>query len=727
MYKKAEIIKNVELYKFGNPIKTDAVIISVDIEKFKLGNSIEGIELEKGDNSFKIKYNLDDSAKIYGLGEAVGSLNRRGKVYKTYATDDFDHTPGKEALYGAHPFLIIDNGTEKIGIFIDYSGEIIFDVAFSDKKILEIEISDLNFDMYIFKNSNYSEITKKYLELTGKSYVPPKWAFGYQQCRWSYPDSKTIKEVAGNFKKYDIPVDTIYMDIDYMKDFKVFTVDEGKFPDFKNFVKEIKDMGIKLIPIVDPGVKIESEYNVYEDGIENNYFCKNQNGEDFVAAVWPGKTHFPDFLNSKVRKWWGAQYKKLIDLGIEGFWNDMNEPAIFYTPEGLKKAFEKLNEISLKDDIGIYDMFALNEVMNSISNNRDDYKSFYHTLDNGEKILHDKVHNLFGFNMTRAASEGFDEINPDKRFLIFSRSSYAGMQRYGGIWYGDNKSWWEHILLSIKMAISVNLIGFLYSGADIGGFGENASAELLIRWSQAALFMPLYRNHSALGTRNQEPWAFDEGTREILREIIRIRYMFLPYIYSEYMKAINEKRGYINALFTKFNDENVYEIEDQFLVGENLMAAPIYEQNSTGRYVYLPETNWLQWNLSKEKLRDVKIIDKGYHYIKSKIEETAIFIKENSLVVIGEVQNFVGEKKEDSLTIIGFVEDRANYCYYNDDGVSKEYEKGEYIKIDIEIISKDNDYEIKISKEGNYKHNIREINFEIYNSKESWNKRIILK
>ena len=263
----------------------------------------------------------------------------------------------------------------------------------------------------------------------------------------------------------------IYMDIDYMQSFKDFTVNEENFPDFPEFVQEMDDQDIRLIPIIDAGVKVEPGYEIYEEGVKNNYFCKREDGSDFVAAVWPGDTHFPDMLNPEARKWFGDKYRFLIEQGIEGFWNDMNEPAIFYSSEGLAEARELAGEFA-KDTEGKTHPWEMQDKMLSIANNPEDYKRFYHNVD-GKKIRHDKVHNLFGYNMTRAAGEAFERIDPEKRFLMFSRSSYIGMHRYGGIWTGDNKSWWSHILLNLKMLPSLNMCGFLYTGADLGGFGSD--------------------------------------------------------------------------------------------------------------------------------------------------------------------------------------------------------------------------------------------------------------
>lgn len=311
---------------------------------------------------------------------------------------------------------------------------------------------------------------------------------------------------------------------------------------------------------------------MYEEGVANNYFCKRADGSDFVAAVWPGYTHFPDVLNPEARRWFGAKYKILTDAGIEGFWNDMNEPAIFFTPEGvseLKKAMKKFIE---KDET-VDDVWGISGMAAGVANNPKDYASMYHNVD-GEMVRHDKVHNLFGYNMTRAAGEALREISPDERRLLFSRSSYIGMHRYGGVWMGDNKSWWSHILLNIKMLPSMNMCGFLYTGADLGGFGCDTSRDLLLRWLALGVFTPLMRDHSCEGTRNQECYQFEHI--EDFRNVIGVRYQLLPYIYSEYMKAALTDDMMFKPLAFEYPDDKIAaHVEDQLMLGNEIMIAPV--------------------------------------------------------------------------------------------------------------------------------------------------------
>ncbi|WPC41563.1 TIM-barrel domain-containing protein [Clostridium sp. JS66] len=705
-------------YTFGNPIKTDAITINNE----QLCNDPFEFFQVTNDKELKFTYIMNNNDVVWGLGENQRGMNKRGGIYESFCSDDPIHTPNKKSLYGAHNFIIVD-GKNKFGIFVDFPGKVIFDIGFTIRDELKIIIEDKSVDVYMIHGKSSKNIVNKFLEVIGESYVPPKWAFGYQQSRWGYKNEKSIYEIIDKFIENNIPCDAIDLDIDYMEGFKDFTIDKKAFPDFKDFVKKVKDKGFRLIPIIDAGIKIESGYDVYEEGVTNNYFCTDEAGKNFIAAVWPGKCHFPDFLNSKVRKWFGYKYKILTDMGIEGFWNDMNEPAIFYTSRGLDKIIQVVKDLKGKN-LDSYSFFELESKFLKMSNSIEDYKSFYHNID-GKIINHYKVHNLFGFNMTRSAKDGLSEIQPNKRFLLFSRASYIGMHRYGGIWTGDNSSWWEHILLNIKMMPSLNMCGFLYTGADTGGFSGDANGELAIRWTQFSVFTPLFRNHSAQDTRYQEPFSFEEKVTFIIKKAIEIRYALIPYIYSEYMKAIINKDMYFFPLAFIYKDEMSRRIENQLLVGDSLMITPIYEENSLGRYIYLPQ-DMLLWKAKDYRNRKYNVIKKGHRYINVDIDEIPIFIRKDKMLVLGNCFQSVEKLYNTELNIIAFVENRATYIYHDDDGKTYDYKMGVYSNLIIEIEKIDKDYLIKVQNKGNT--SIKRLNFEVINiNGEMYRKIIYLK
>ena len=676
----------IQKYTFGNPINTKSVVKEISTDKI---SQLTELILSQDEKSISLTASMNKSDIVYGLGENIRGINKRGYVYESYCSDDPSHTENKSSLYGAHNFLII-SGNVCFGVFIDTPSRISFDIGYTKRDELKIYTEEINFDLYIIHGENELDITKQFRELVGQSYIPPLWGFGYQQSRWSYPTQDAIKDVYKNFKDNNIPIDAIYLDIDYMENFKNFTINRESFPDFEELVDFMKKRNIHLVPIIDAGVKVEDGYSVYEEGVKNNYFVKDENGKDYVTAVWPGKTLFPDFLNSKASKWFGDKYKYLIDFGIDGFWNDMNEPAIFYSEKGLTKAWENLEQYRNKN-VDVYSFFNLRDNFARVSNSMDDYKSMYHNID-GEIVNHDKVHNLYGYMMTKSASESFDEICPDKRLLLFSRASCVGMHRYGGIWQGDNNSWWSHLEMNMKMMPSINMCGFLYTGADLGGFGCNASRELVLRWTAFSIFTPILRNHSALGTRNQEPYQFEDVNE--FKGLISLRYRLIPYLYSEYLKSALNNGMMFKPLAFEFRDDNrAKTTEDQLLIGESIMIAPVYKQNATGRYVYLPE-KMMMVKFSDENTYTTKVLDKGDYYIEVELNEVLIFVRENKMLPLCNSADTTAQLDRDNLQILAYVTEKSTYELYDDDGISKNYNSNKAI---ITIEKEDNNFLLNVT------------------------------
>lgn len=658
----------VRKYVFGCPFETEAVTEAITPET---GTPEYGTILtEKG---FLFTLALEGQDAVYGLGEANRGINKRGYVYVSNCTDDPEHTENKVSLYGAHNFIIVDRkGKDTFGMFFDYPSSIRFDIGYTKSEELTVSCEEADLYLYVITGENAYDIVKQFRRIIGRSYIPPKYAFGFGQSRWGYRNAEDFRHVAEEYRKHNIPIDMVYMDIDYMQDYKDFTVNQS-FPDFKAFVDEMKEKKIHLIPIIDAGVKIEEGYDVYEEGVRENMFCKREDGTDFAAAVWPGLTHFPDVLNPEARRWFGRKYKILTDAGIDGFWNDMNEPAIFFSEEGmeevkqfLKGYLEEGQDGDAEQEKGNpFQAFKLRGKINSLANSPEDYRRFYHNV-NGKKVRHDKVHNLFGYNMTRAAGEAFGEITPGKRILMFSRSSYIGMHRYGGVWMGDNKSWWSHLLLNLKMLPSLNMCGFLYTGADLGGFGADTTEDLLLRWLALGVFTPLMRNHAALGTREQECYQF--GRTDDFRHVIGVRYRLLPYLYSEFMKAALHDGMYFRPLAFDYTDDDMArEVEDQLLLGNEIMIAPVYTQNAGGRYVYLPEEMMFVKFLPDGTLHK-EVLEKGHHYVKVALNEVPLFIRKGKAIPVVDAAQCVDEINMETKQMLGY--EGAEYDLYEDDGVS---------------------------------------------------------
>ena len=663
----------IQRFSFGHPFPTQSVVLSLPAESGPVPF------LTPDGSGWRLT--LSEQAAVYGLGEMPRGINKRGWHYITNNTDESRHSEDKLSFYGAHNFLLVRDGSTCFGLFVDFPGKVYYDIGYTRHDLFSFHTETSDYDLYLLSGGNENAICKEFRTLIGRSYIPPRWAFGLAQSRWGYKTEEDVREVARQYKEHDLPLDMICMDIDYMQDYADFTVNKERFPDLAKLSADLKAQGIRLVPIIDAGVRIDPNDPTCTEGLEKGYFCKKADGTPFVAAVWPGKAYFADFLRPEVREWFGHKYKALTDCGIEGFWNDMNEPSLFYSPERLRAFLNDMAALREKDNIEQEEFFprVVGGAM-GLMNSPADYASFYHEVD-GQKVRHDQVHNLYGGSMTRAAGEAFADLRPGQRTLLYSRSSFIGSHRYGGIWLGDNNSSWAQLLANIQMMPSVQMCGFLYSGADLCGFSSDTTPDLALRWLEFGLLTPLMRNHSAVGTRMQEYYRFPEVLPAV-RNMIRLRYALLPYLYSEFMKAALENTSYFRPLaFDYPDDPDAREVEDQLLLGEGLMAAPVYVQNAHGRHVYLPEPMKLL-RLRAVDDYDEEILPAGHHYIRCALDEMLLFLRPGHIIPVAQPANNTAELDDSSLTLWSFLPDgeSAEYRMYRDDGVTTEYEKKEHWK-----------------------------------------------
>ena len=663
----------IQRFSFGHPFPTQSVVLSLPAES--------GPVPFLTPDGTGWRFTLSEQAAVYGLGEMPRGINKRGWHYITNNTDESRHSEDKLSFYGAHNFLLVRDGSTCFGLFVDFPGKVYYDIGYTRHDLFSFHTETPDYDLYLLSGGNENAICREFRTLIGRSYIPPRWAFGLAQSRWGYKTEEDVREVARQYKEHDLPLDMICMDIEYMQDYADFTVNKERFPDLAKLSADLKAQGIRLVPIIDAGVRIDPNDPTCTEGLEKGYFCKKADGTPFVAAVWPGKAYFADFLRPEVREWFGHKYKALTDCGIEGFWNDMNEPSLFYSPERLRAFLNDMAALREKDNIEQEEFFprVVGGAM-GLMNSPADYASFYHEVD-GQKVRHDQVHNLYGGSMTRAAGEAFADLRPGQRTLLYSRSSFIGSHRYGGIWLGDNNSSWAQLLANIQMMPSVQMCGFLYSGADLCGFSSDTTPDLALRWLEFGLLTPLMRNHSAVGTRMQEYYRFPEVLPAV-RNMIRLRYALLPYLYSEFMKAALENTSYFRPLaFDYPDDPDAREVEDQLLLGEGLMAAPVYVQNAHGRHVYLPEPMKLL-RLRAVDDYDEEILPAGHHYIRCALDEVLLFIRPGHIIPVAQPANNTSELDDASLTLWSFLPDgeSAEYRMYRDDGVTTEYEKKEHWK-----------------------------------------------
>lgn len=569
---------------------------------------------------------------FYGFGEKTGHLNKRGYYYEMWNTDDpKPHVENYTTLYKSIPFFITLRENKAFGIFFDNTFKTYFDMGKENSSYYYFGADDGNLDYYFIYGPKVVDVIDGYTYLTGRTPLPQMWTLGYQQCRWSYAPESRVLEIAENFRKRDIPCDVIYLDIDYMDGYRVFTWDKEKFKDPKAFTDRLKDMGFKVVTIIDPGVKKDKGYYVYDEGIENGYFATDKDGIPYVNEVWPGDSLYPDFSDERVRRWWSEKQRVMVDSGVAGIWNDMNEPASFRGP--------------LPDDVQF----------------RND----------GYPTDHREIHNVYGHLMSKATYEGLKRYT-NKRPFVITRACFAGTQKYSTVWTGDNHSFFEHLRMAVPMLLNLGLSGFAFCGTDVGGFQFDCTPELLSRWVQLGCFTPLFRNHSCIHTRDQEPWAFDEKTEEINRKYIKLRYKLLPYLYDLFYQAEEKGLPIMRPLFMHYmQDNNTYELNDEFLFGENILVAPILEQGKTFRAVYLPEGVWYDY-WTGEVFEGNRVVIKD-----APIDICPIYIKAGSIISTYREMNYVGEKELDEVEFEVY-KGNGSYSHYEDDRETLNYREGEY-------------------------------------------------
>lgn len=632
---------------FGTPLDTQAVTISVEEDVLR-HFSVE----EKGD---KLVFccPLEQDAVIYGLGETTGPMNKRGRRYISFNTDTADHSESNPSLYGSHNWLLVV-GKTSFGVFFDTPARCVFELDWKHSGQIRVICESRDVAVYCVEGETAYGISREFLRAIGPCYLPPLWAFGYGQSRFGYKCEADFEEVVTQYEKAGVPLDYLCMDIDYMDGYADFTVDKTRFPDLKAFSEKLRKKNIRLVPIVDAGVKIQPGEPVYESGIAGGHFCRNREGNFFRVAVWPGMTHLPDFLNADARKWFGEQYRFYTEQGIEGFWNDMNEPAIFYSEYSrCPQRFGMVRNILLS-------WFLKEKKARELLR---DYHSFFHNAD-GKQYCHYDVHNLYGSQMTRSTNEGLTKLLPG-RFLLFSRSSYIGAGRYGGIWTGDNTSCWEHLRLNLRQLPGLNMCGFLFSGADTGGFMGNCTRELLLRWLAVSAFTPLMRNHSSKGTQHQECYRF--GDTADFASIVSFRYRILPYLYSEYMKAALSADLFIKPLSFLFpEDDRVRDLEDQLMVGDSVMMTPLIREGETERTVYLPENMTMVRYDGQDFF--CKAAAKGEMTIHAELNEVVFFVRGGRLMPVGKAVSNTAQLDFNDLRLLG---DGETYALYCDDGTTR--------------------------------------------------------
>jgi len=514
----------------------------------------------------------------YGFGEKALPTSRQGQSIVNWNTDTFGYPPGLDPIYQSIPFFIALRQGRAYGLFFDNTYRTRFDMGHTAPERYTFGAAGGDLNYYVFtggRERTPQKVLGDYTELTGRTPLPPLWSLGYQQSRYSYYPESKVREIARGFRERKIPADVIYLDIDYMDGYRVFTWDKTRFPDPPKMLGDLLKDGFRTVVIIDPGIKVDEKYSAYTEGRAQGLFHQTKDGREFQAKVWPGICAFPDFTNPQTRAWFGSLYKQNLDEGISGFWNDMNEPATF-APDTRPAQPNVMHDPAKTFPLDVR-----------------------HAGD-GQPDDHARYHNVYGMQMARSTFEGVQKLRPGMRPFVLTRAGYAGVQRYSAVWTGDNVASWEHLQLSIAMLTNMSVSGLPFVGADVGGFANNASAELYTRWLQAAALTPLYRSHVATGLQDREPWSFGETHEKINRAAIELRYQLLPYIYTLFREHEQTGMPVMRPLWFNYPaDYNTYAPQlplEQFLLGRDLLVAPVLTQGDTKRFVYFPKGDaWVDW------------------------------------------------------------------------------------------------------------------------------------
>jgi len=618
---------------------------------------------EYGGNIVKMSKTAQNGESYYGLGDKPEHLNLKGKRFQNWVTDSYAYGKQTDPIYKAIPFFTGLQQGKSYGIFFDNSFRSYFDFAQERKNVTSFWAQGGEMNYYFIYGPEMTDVVENYTDLTGKPHqLPALWALGYHQCKWSYYPESKVKEITNKFRELQIPCDAIYLDIDYMDGFRCFTWNKDYFPDPKRMVQELLDDGFKTIAIIDPGIKIDLDYAVFKEGLDKDYFCKRADGPYMKGKVWPGECYFPDFTRREVREWWSGLFKELIeDIGVKGVWNDMNEPAVMEVPN---KTFP-------------------NDV-------RHDY--------DGNPCSHRKAHNIYGMQMVRATYHGLKKYSYPKRPFAITRAAYSGTQRYTSSWTGDNIATWEHLWIANVQAQRMALSGFSFIGSDIGGFAEQPNGELYARWIQLGIFHPFCRTHSSGDHGEQEPWMFGDEITDVVRKFIELRYQLLPYLYTSFWHYLNQGTPMLKSLVLHDqHDIQTHYRTDEFIFGKQMLVCPILEPNSQGRRLYIPKGTWYNYwtNYTIEGGKET--------WVDAKLDSMPIFIKAGAIIPKYPVQQYVGEKEIEQVTLdIYYKKGKENSDLYDDAHDGYDYTKGRYSLRNFKLTGKSNELIIQQHKSGKY-------------------------
>ena len=584
--------------------------------------------------------------RFLGLGEKTGDLDRAGSAFENWNTDAFGYpAEGGQPLYASIPFFIGVHSGLVYGLFLDNSHRTRFNFGAANHRFSSFSAEAGAMDYYLFHGETIADILRAYTRLTGRAPLPPLWSLGFQQCRYSYfPDSEVLR-IARTFREKKIPADAIYLDIHYMDRYKVFTWDPERFPDPAGLTRSLRELGFRTVVILDPGIKTEPGYAAFEDGKRNDVFLRYPDGERWTAEVWPGRCHFPDFTKPTARSWWANRVAALARQGVEGFWTDMNEPAVWGR-----------------------------EVPNLIVFDRE-----------GRGATHRTARNVYGMQMARATRKGAESVRADRRAFVLSRAGFAGIQRYAALWTGDNISSDDHLMAGVRLVNSLGMSGVAFAGVDIGGFAGEAAPDLFARWIAIGALSPLCRAHTMANSRSAEPWAFGERVEGITRNYLNLRYRLLPYIYAAFETAARTGTPVARPLAFEFpHDPLAYApaYQSQYLFGDHLLVVPVRSDERIAR-VYLPAGLWYDF------YTDERIAGPCERYAEAPPERLPLFVRGGGVLTMTPPRPHTGAAPAGPLRFHLYPvrpgDPAATSAVYEDDGDSPACRDGLFLRRELTL------------------------------------------
>jgi len=583
---------------------------------------------------------MPEEEGYYGLGDKAGPMNRRDRSFTMWNTDAYAWRESTDPLYKAIPFFIGLRKGLAYGIFFDNTWRSSFDFGKEGHDFYSFGAEGGEINYYFFAGPTPNKIVQDFTALVGRTKLPPLWTLGFQQSRYSYEPEERVYEIAKTFRDKKIPADAIYLDIDYQDKNRPFTVNRTEFPTLEKMIGDLTAQGFHTVLITDLHIKKESGYAPYDSGAKDDVFVKRADGSTYVGAVWPGDSVFGDFTMTRARDWWGGLYKNFVDMGVSGFWNDMNEPSVFLTSS-------KTMPLDVR-----------------------------HRMDDGTMLPHLAIHNVFGMENVRATSEGLLKLRPNERPFVLTRAAYAGTQRYAATWTGDNVSVWNHLGMSTPMLLSMGISGYGMVGDDIGGFAGTPTPDLLTRWIEAGVFNPIYRDHTGKGSGDQEPWAHGAEHEAIRKRFIEERYRLLPYIYTNIEEMTRTGIPLMRPLLLEYPQlPEFFDDDHEFLFGHDLFVSPVTTELLDTKVIQLPPGSWYDyWTGEKTTDRELKKLNPALDHVPVYVRAGAIIPRQ------GLVQN-TGETPHGPLELRVYPGLDCQGSLYEDDGHSLNYERGEFLRV----------------------------------------------